>query len=222
MKRAAWIVAILVVVGVAALGWACLGQYNVAADVPHWGLTSRTLALLRDRSIAAGAADLTVPDLADRDLIAQGAEHYSAMCTGCHLAPGVTTSELRQGLYPAPPDFGAGISLRPAEAFWVIKHGIKMSAMPAWGSTHDDEAIWAIVAFLQQLPTLDANEYSALTGEPDAVDDDHEAGEHDHEHNASSHDELMNPAAVDPGETTMDQPSAVPHVHTHANDREHS
>jgi mono/diheme cytochrome c family protein len=125
---------------------------------------------------------LTVPDLADRDLIARGAEHYSEMCTGCHLAPGVTTSELRQGLYPVPPNFSAGISRRPAEAFWVIKHGIKMSAMPAWGSTHDDEAIWAIVAFLQQLPTLDANEYSALTGEPDAVDDDHEAGGHDHEH----------------------------------------
>jgi mono/diheme cytochrome c family protein len=177
---------------------------------------------VRDRSIAAGAADLTVPDLADRDLIAQGAGHYSEMCTVCHLAPGVTTSELRQGLYPAPPDFSAGTSLRPAEAFWVIKHGIKMSAMPAWGSTHDDEAIWAIVAFLQQLPTLDANEYSALTGESDAVDHDHAAGEQYHEHNASSHDELTNPAAVDPGETTMNQASAVPPVHTHANDHEHS
>lgn len=181
-KRAAWIASILAVTGASAVGWTCLGQYSVAADVPHWGLTSRVLALVRDRSIAAGAAGLTVPDLADRDLIARGAEHYSEMCTGCHLAPGVTTSALRQGLYPAPPDFSAGISLRPAEAFWVIKHGIKLSAMPAWGSTHDDEAIWAIVAFLQQLPTLDANEYSALTGEPDAVDDDHEAGEHDHEH----------------------------------------
>jgi mono/diheme cytochrome c family protein len=222
MKRAAWIVAMLVVVGVAALGWAYLGQYNVAADVPHWGLTSRALALVRDRSIATGAADLAVPDLADRDLIAKGAEHYSEMCTGCHLAPGVTTSELRQGLYPAPPDFSAGITVRPAEAFWVIKHGIKMSAMPAWGSTHDDEAIWAIVAFLQQLPTLDANEYSALTGKSDTVDHDHETGEHDHEHNASAHDELTTPAAADPGGTTMDRPSALPHAPTHANYHEHS
>jgi mono/diheme cytochrome c family protein len=170
--------AVIVVLG----AFAYFGAFNVAADAPHSSLASRALALVRDRSIAARAADLTVPDLANRDMIALGAEHYSAMCTGCHLAPGITSSELRQGLYPAPPDFSAGISLRPAEAFWVIKHGIKMSAMPAWGGTHDDRTIWAIVAFLQQLPTLDAKAYTALTGAPVAADHDHDADGHDHDH----------------------------------------
>jgi mono/diheme cytochrome c family protein len=213
--------------GVAATALAILGAsvyfgaFNVAADVPHSGLTSRALALVRDRSIAAGAADLTVPNLADRDLIALGAEHYSEMCTGCHLAPGITTSELRQGLYPAPPDFSAGISLRPAEAFWVIKHGIKMSAMPAWGGTHDDRTIWAMVAFLQQLPTLDAKAYTALTGAPAAADHDHDADEHDHDHNASLHDVPANCSPGEPSGTTMDSPSAAAHVHTHAAGNEH-
>jgi mono/diheme cytochrome c family protein len=208
--------------GVAAMALAVLGAsvyfgaFSVAADVPHSGLTSRALALVRDRSIAAGAADLTVPNLADRDLIALGAEHYSAMCTGCHLAPGIETSELRQGLYPAPPDFSAGISLRPAEAFWVIKHGIKMSAMPAWGGTHDDRAIWAMVAFLRQLPTLDAKSYAALTGASDAVDHDHDAGDHDHDHNVALHDAPSNCDPGAPGGTTMDHPSATAHAHIHA------
>jgi mono/diheme cytochrome c family protein len=211
--------------GVAATALAILGAsvyfgaFNVAADVPHSGLTSRALALVRDRSIAAGAADLTVPNLADRDLIALGAEHYSEMCTGCHLAPGITTSELRQGLYPAPPDFSAGISLRPAEAFWVIKHGIKMSAMPAWGGTHDDRTIWAMVAFLQQLPKLDARAYAALTGAPDAADHDHDAGDHDH--NVALHDV---PAQCSPGESggsTMDHAPAAAHAHTDAARDEH-
>jgi mono/diheme cytochrome c family protein len=196
------------------------GAFSVAADVPHSGLTSRALALVRDRSIAAGAADLTVPNLADRDLIALGAEHYSAMCTGCHLAPGIATSELRQGLYPAPPDFSAGISLRPAEAFWVIKHGIKMSAMPAWGGTHDDRTIWAMVAFLQQLPTLDAKAYAALTGAPDAADHDHDAGDHDHDRNVALHDVPANCSRGEPGGTTMDHTSAAAHAHTHAADNE--
>jgi hypothetical protein len=35
-------------------------------------------------------------------------------------------------------------------AFWTIKHGIKMSAMPAWGKTLDDVTIWNLVAFLRQ------------------------------------------------------------------------
>lgn len=210
---------LLAVVGASAY----FGAFNVAADAPHSGLTSKALALMRDRSIAARAADLTVPNLANRDLISAGAEHYSAMCTGCHLAPGMTDSELRQGLYPAPPDFSAGTSLRPAEAFWVIKHGIKMSAMPAWGGTHDDNTIWAVVAFLQQLPTLDAKAYTALTGEPDAVNHDHEADDHyhDHEHSAGALNEEANRAAAKSGETTMYQTAIAEHGHSHPNVNEH-
>jgi mono/diheme cytochrome c family protein len=216
MKKVAWTVAILVVVSAAALGWAYSGQYNVAADAPHWGVTTRALATIRERSIAAGAADLMVPNLADRELIALGAEHYSEMCTGCHLAPGMADSEMRQGLSPMPPNLTQRRARSPAETFWIIKHGIKMSAMPAWGSTHDDRTIWAIVAFLQQLPTLDAGEYAALTGTPEAADHDHEAEHHDHEHVASGGDgDATNPQTA-AGETTMRQPSVVKHSHEHS------
>lgn len=50
-----------------------------------------------------------------------------------------------------------------ARQFLIIKHGIKMSAMPAWGKTHDDATIWTIVAFLQQLPTLTPEQYGEVT-----------------------------------------------------------
>jgi mono/diheme cytochrome c family protein len=196
---------------------AYFGAFNVAADAPHSGVTSRVLALIRDRSIAARAAELTVPNLADRDLIATGAELYTAMCTGCHLAPGITNSELRAGLYPEPPDLSAGTSRRPAEAFWVIKHGIKMSAMPAWGGSHDDATIWAIVAFLQQLPTLDAKAYAALTGQSGAADHEHENADHDPVHN-----EAASRAAAESGEATMNQPAVAEHGHTHPHDSGHS
>ncbi len=85
------------------------------------------------------------------------------MCTGCHLAPGVGDNEMRQGLYPQPPNLSQPRDRSPAQLFWIIKHGLKMTGMPAWGVTHDDEAIWGLVAFLQQLPTMDAAAYAALT-----------------------------------------------------------
>src|SRR3546814_8967077 len=47
-------------------------------------------------------------------------------------------------------------------AFWVIKHGVKMSGMPAWGKSMSDEYIWNMAAFLQQLPDLDEEQYKAL------------------------------------------------------------
>jgi ketosteroid isomerase-like protein len=45
-----------------------------------------------------------------------------------------------------------------------------MTAMPAWGATHDDQRIWAMVAFLQKLPSLTPEQYQILTarGEGDS------------------------------------------------------
>ena len=41
-------------------------------------------------------------------------------------------------------------------AFWTVKHGIKMSGMPAWGTTLDDAAIWELVAFVRKMPAMTA------------------------------------------------------------------
>ena len=53
-------------------------------------------------------------------------------------------------------------ALTPAEEFWVVKHGLKMTGMPAWGVTHDDELLWDVVAFLRKLPELTPDQYQAL------------------------------------------------------------
>ena len=101
------------------------------------------------------------------------------MCAGCHLAPGRKQSELRDALYPKPPDLTARFQATAAEEFWVIKHGIKMSAMPAWGVTHDDSVIWAIVAFVRKLPDLTPERYQALAGTSEEPEHHH----HSHSHN---------------------------------------
>ena len=177
-------VVLLLVLGLGAYVWA--GGYNIAADAPHWSLTHRFLTIFRDRSIAARATGVSMPNLADKDLIALGAEHYSAMCSGCHLAPGITDTEIRAGLYPLPPNLATS-RRPPAEQFWIIKHGIKMSGMPAWGKTHDDEAIWGLVAFLRQLPDLDVAEYGAVTGSAEESTHEHADHDHaDHDHNESA------------------------------------
>ena len=54
--------------------------------------------------------------------------------------------------------------------FWIIKHGIKASGMPAWGPTHSDERIWKMVAFLQSLPSLTPDQYQILTARGNTSD----------------------------------------------------
>ncbi|GAP65975.1 cytochrome c family protein [Mizugakiibacter sediminis] len=156
------------------------GAYDIGADAPHWRLTARVLDALRERSIERRAEDVQVPsDLDDPKLLAEGAEHYDAMCTGCHLAPGMDETEIRAGLYPKPPKLAEGSMGDPREAFWAIKHGIKLTAMPAWGQTHDDAKIWAIVAFLRKLPTLTPEQYRQLTGSAGEGGEDDEHERHD-------------------------------------------
>jgi len=138
------------------------GIFNVGADAPHSAFTYALMEIVRSRSIATRAKDVQPPPLDDATLIATGARHYAAMCRGCHLAPDEKDSEIRAGLYPQPPDLTKNIRMSSAEAFWVIKHGIKMSGMPAWGMTHDDSSIWGLVAFLQKLPDLTPAQYQAL------------------------------------------------------------
>lgn len=138
------------------------GAYNVAADAPHIRPVHALLDIARERSIRTRANRLTVPvGLGTEAQIREGAGNYDAMCVACHLAPGVSRTELSRGLYPAPPDLTAN-TVDQAEAFWVIKHGIKASGMPAWGLSMGDEYIWNMAAFLQELPGLDAKAYHDL------------------------------------------------------------
>ncbi|WP_363928399.1 cytochrome c [Thiobacillus sp.] len=92
----------------------------------------------------------------------KGAGQYDVMCTSCHLAPGMEDSELRPGLYPKPSNLSDG-EVDPRETFWVIKHGLKMSAIPAWGMSHDDATIWSMVAFMRKLPDMTPAQYKEIS-----------------------------------------------------------
>lgn len=153
-------VVVAVVVAAAVLS----GAYSVAGDAPHSGLVFSLLQTMRVRSIAAQASGIAAPDdLGDAKRIAAGASEYAEMCSQCHLAPGMEKTEISQGLYPSAPELARGDSLTAAEQFWVVKHGIKFTAMPAWGVTHDDRLIWNMVAFVRKLPSLTPAQYKQLT-----------------------------------------------------------
>lgn len=160
---AAWVGgALLAVVGAASL-LVYAGIYNIAADAPHTQPVYWLMTMVRERSVAVRATDVAVPsDLGDAKRIASGAGQYAEMCAGCHLAPGMKRTEIARGLYPRAPELKRASDRTPAEQFWIMKHGVKMTGMPAWGVTHGDEILWDVVAFLRKLPELTPEEYQAL------------------------------------------------------------
>lgn len=64
---------------------------------------------------------------------------------------------------PQPPLLADAVTLwRNNELFWIIKNGVKMTGMPAFGLTHSDDELWDIVGFVRQLPHISGNEYQRL------------------------------------------------------------
>jgi mono/diheme cytochrome c family protein len=138
------------------------GAINVGADVKP-GLVERTLApWARDCSIERRAPTQKNPYVNDPAAIAAGLDHYHVNCVMCHGAPGVDGSELSKGLNPRAPSLAKEDDTSDGELFWIIKHGIRMTPMPAFGPTHTDEEIWKIVAFIRHLPNLTPQERDTL------------------------------------------------------------
>ena len=164
MARIIW-TAVAVIVLIAAGGLAVIfsGVYYIGADRPHWAVTAWLLDNIRDRSIDEHADGIAVPPgLDDQANVAEGAGHFAHHCVACHGAPGVRPGEMANGLYPRPPNLKEVVaSESPAELFWVVKHGIKMSGMPAWAGQGDD-VLWAMVAFMQKLPKMNPQDYQGL------------------------------------------------------------
>jgi mono/diheme cytochrome c family protein len=165
------VLGLIVALLLAAAAFIFFGVYNIAADAPHTRMVYSLLDSLRDRSIAIRAQGIPPPaDLDAPGRVAVGAGLYGEMCSGCHLGPGVEKSEMSQGLYPQAPDL-TKIQHDPAETFWIIKHGVKLSAMPAWGKTHPDPLIWDMVAFVRKLPGMSSDGYKRLVASAPADHD---------------------------------------------------
>lgn len=155
---------VLLIVLAAGLGFYLYkGMYNVAATEPHNKVTEMILHESMEMSVKKQSENIVAPKLGGEEMINEGFVQYDSMCAMCHGAPGLPDSVLHQGLNPEPPElYEENDEWNASELFWITKNGIKMSGMPAYGPTHSDEEIWAIVAFLQKLPTLSEQDYKML------------------------------------------------------------
>ncbi len=143
------------------------GWYDISASRAHLQPTYWLLEKAMRRSVREHARDIAVPSLEERTTVLQGLALYRMHCIACHGAPGVAPEAFALGMAPAPANlvhtarvWGAG------ELFWVLKHGIKMSGMPAWEFRLNDGEMWAIVAFLKILPEMSPRQYAALEAPP--------------------------------------------------------
>ncbi len=145
-------------------------RYDVAATTPHAPLVERFLRKSMERSVSFHASSVVIPpevDLRDPELAATAIGHYSVACVGCHSAPGAKADPWMV-LYPPPADLTKKEvvdRLSDREIYWIVKHGIKDTGMIALGPTHQERDIWAVSAFVRQLPEMRPQRYAQLVEE---------------------------------------------------------
>lgn len=153
----------LVAIVLAGFLFAWSGLYSVAASRGHWAVTNVVLTFGMQNSVRTHALGIEAPPLDSEDLSTLGAAHFHSGCAFCHGAPGVPISPIAQSMLPSPPDLSTSMrEWRDRELFWIVKNGLKYTGMPAWAAQQRDDEVWAVVAFLRRLPTLDAAAYREL------------------------------------------------------------
>lgn len=140
------------------------GWYDISATSLHLQPVYTLLESGMHYSVRRHAREIAAPQLGDARQVALGAALYRDNCVQCHGAPGVAQSPIGQSMQPLPgPLVDASKRWKPQELYWITRHGIKMSGMPAWEFHMNEDELWAVVAFVQTLPRLSARGYAEAT-----------------------------------------------------------
>ncbi len=167
MRRWAWLLAGMILT-LAGLGAGCLavieaGAFDARASTPHDIITAWSTHTTMIHSMKRSARDVHPPAAFTATETVAGLRIYERECLECHGGPGVARAKWVRGMNPSPP-FLMDASRRwsKGQLFWVIKNGVKMTGMPAWGLTESDGRIWDLVAFLEAMPEMKPADFQRL------------------------------------------------------------
>lgn len=158
MKRCFLILTVLVVLLLVVGGVAAL-QFDLSA-LPEPGRMETVLATKGKRFLVRRASRGEIPlPPADRRLsVTEGDKLFGTDCSECHGNSGRKPTDAGRWMYPRAADLGSAEAQRYSdrELFWIVKNGIRLSGMPAFGRVESDEHIWNLVHYVRTLPSKEA------------------------------------------------------------------
>lgn len=133
-----------------------LGLADAQSDVPPPAWESRLMTLAVRHSVSKRAGTLPVASIVDEERIVKGGKLYMLGCAGCHGELGKPLVE-DHSLFPRVPQLPhRGTEYTEPQIYWIVKHGIRMTAMSAYGRFYSEEELRSIAAFLRQVNNLSA------------------------------------------------------------------
>ena len=132
-----------------------LGVLPVQADVAPSRLEASLLGTALRASVARHAPTGANPMPPSEENLIAGAKLYRQMCSRCHGISRESDNSYGQSFYPPAPGLPLSRTLyTDNEIFWIVKHGIRNTAMLAWGNLLSDDEIWQVVTLIRKFDSL--------------------------------------------------------------------
>jgi mono/diheme cytochrome c family protein len=180
----AGIIATLLAIALTAFAVAHLGLYPIGADNPPGGLERALASRAMDVYASKHQPEGDNPTAITAANLTDGAKEYEEHCAFCHGGAKAKISPMRDKFNPPVPQL---INRIPhdddAWLFWVTKHGVRMTGMPAWDRILSDEEMWKVVAFIKHSDKLPPDAQAAwqqLASTPGEIEE-HTPEQHTHE-----------------------------------------
>lgn len=141
-------------------------ERGVAARAQPSSVETWVARTLRHFAIPMSLRNKNNPVKLTPEVLAEGRAHWADHCALCHGNDGSGNTEIGRNLYPRAPDMRLPTTqnLTDGELFAIIRDGIRLSGMPAWGDAagRDDTVNWHLVHFIRHLPKLTPEEINEM------------------------------------------------------------
>lgn len=86
--------------------------------------------------------------------IEEGDKLFGTECAECHGLDGHKLTDAGRWMYPRAADLRSSEvqQYSDRELYWIVKNGIRLSGMPAYGKVESDDHIWNLVHYVRTFP----------------------------------------------------------------------
>ncbi|MGH9467081.1 MAG: c-type cytochrome [Terriglobales bacterium] len=142
----------------------CLLAVACSARGKPSGLETKLANAAKDVVIPMEAQNKKDPVPNTEATLAQGREIFLAHCALCHSSNGHSQNPLGLAMNPPAMDLTSPHvqGWNPAELFWIVNNGIRLTGMPGWHNMLTSDQIWEVVRYVHALPRLTPAQDAAL------------------------------------------------------------
>jgi mono/diheme cytochrome c family protein len=158
--------AALVVVLATPVGCLLLGFAPIHSDARPSALETALMRFAVRASVHRHAVELPPAPVANEQAVIAGGKLYVQGCAGCHGELGKPFQEDRANFPPVPQFTTTGTPYTQSEVAWVIKHGVRMTAMSAYGRFYTEDQIWNLAAFVKESSHLSKSLRDLILAKP--------------------------------------------------------